>query len=44
MKQKRFQYWSRDGIKWTKWFNCDDIEEKIQAKGRVTLLNEYRNV
>lgn len=48
MKQKRYQYWSSEGIKWTKWFNVSDNieEEPVQikcAKGLV-LKNEYRIV
>lgn len=41
-KQKRYQYWSKDGIKWTEWFNVpmDTPEEKWQVKNK--LLNEYR--
>ena len=41
-KQKRFQYWSKDGIKWTDWFNIpmNAPEEKWQVKNK--LLNEYR--
>lgn len=45
MKQKRYQYWSSEGIKWTKWFNVsDNIEEEpvqIKCKG-VVLKNEYK--
>jgi len=41
-KQKRYQYWSKDGIKWTEWFNVPMYipEEKWQVKNK--LLNEYR--
>ena len=49
MIQKRYQYWSSTGIRWTPWFDyCPDngqlphlqIEEKWQLKNR--LLNEYK--
>lgn len=41
-KQKRYQYWSKDGIEWTEWFNVSmkTPEEKWQVKNK--LLNEYR--
>lgn len=44
IKQKRYQYWSKDGIKWTDWFNirADIPEEKWQVKNK--LLNEYRTI
>ena len=43
-KQKRYQYWSKDGIVWTEWFNIpmNTPEEKWQVKNK--LLNEYRIV
>jgi hypothetical protein len=41
--EKRYQYRGATGITWTKWFECDDSEERVQLKGRTTLLNEYRN-
>lgn len=38
--KKRFQYFSKDGIKWTKWFECSRYaDEKWQLKNK--LLNEY---
>ena len=49
MIQKRFQYWSVQGILWTDWFDyCEDngqlqtlqTEEKWQLKNK--LLNEFR--
>ena len=42
--QKRYQYYSNEGIKWTEWFNCSkfSVGEKWQMKGK--LLNEYRTI
>lgn len=43
--KKRYQYWSKDGIKWTSWFDYEDGPEiPIQLKGFKGnhLLNEYR--
>jgi hypothetical protein len=44
MKQKRYQYRTKDGVKWTSWFNFDGPEEPIQLKGFKGdhLKNEYR--
>ena len=43
VRQKRYQYYTRNGIVWTEWFNSKVIvEEKWQLKGK--LLNEYRTV
>lgn len=44
---KRYQYWSKDGIKWTNWFNSSlsDTTVKVQFKGtdsRQELLNEFK--
>lgn len=41
-KFKRYQYFARDGIKWTNWFKVSDttIEEKWQLKNK--LLCEYK--
>lgn len=38
---KRYQYWSKDGIKWTDWFTCKYSEEVYQLKNK--LLNEYKD-
>lgn len=45
-RQKRYQYWSKDGIVWSDWFDHVGTEEPIQMKGakkEFTLLNEYRD-
>lgn len=51
MIQKRFQYYTREGLAWSNWFNCskDDSkleefqrENKFQLAGK--LKNEYRIV
>ena len=42
MLQKRFQYYSRNGIKWTKWFDCSGTQETYQLDNK--LLNEYRTI
>jgi hypothetical protein len=39
--EKRFQYWSMDGITWSKWFPWDGEEYKYQLKSS-NLKNEYR--
>lgn len=39
--EKRYQYWSKDGIKWTDWFKLDStLKPKWQFVNK--LLNEYR--
>jgi hypothetical protein len=45
MRQKRYQYWSKDGIVWTDWFDYNGPEYPIQLKGfkGKDLLNEYRD-
>lgn len=41
MKYKRYQFWSENGIKWTKWFKWNStLNEKFQLKNK--LLNEYK--
>ena len=41
MVQKRYQFWTKDGIQWTEWFDWDsDLRDKWQLKNR--LLNEYK--
>lgn len=43
MLQKRYQYYSKDGIKWTEWFHHRyDTEDKWQIKNK--LRNEYREI
>jgi len=44
MIQKRYQYFAKDGIKWTNWFNYSGNElPEVQLKcKKTTLLNEYR--
>ena len=44
MKQKRYQYYSKDGIQWSEWFPCFDDEEEIPYQLGKKLLNEYRTV
>ena len=40
MTKKRYQYYSKDGIKWTKWFDWDsNLRDKWQLKNK--LLNQY---
>ena len=41
MQLKRYQYWSKNGIKWTNWFPYDGEPVKKQL-GK--LINEYREV
>lgn len=40
--QKRYQYWSNDGIIWSDWFDYDGPQEKYQLNNK--LKNEYREV
>ena len=43
IRQKRYQYRTRNGIVWSDWFNSKVIvEEKWQLKGK--LRNEYRTI
>lgn len=42
MKQKRYQYWSKEGVKWSKWFDYDGPKEKFQLDKK--LKNEYKEV
>ena len=46
MRQKRFQYWSSNGIKWSEWFNYDGPEFPVQNKGfkGSHLKNEFRTI
>ena len=45
--QKRYQYWSKDGLVWTKWFDWDtDYMPEFQMEDRrifCRLKNEYRD-
>ena len=44
--KKRYQYWSKDGLVWTKWFDWDsDYMPELQMNDRRTfcrLKNEYK--
>ena len=42
MIYKRFEYWSRDGKRFTDWFKYDGPMEKWQLKNQ--LKNEYKTV
>lgn len=39
--QKRYQYWSKEGIRWTEWFNYDG--EKYPYQLGKKLRNEYKD-
>ena len=41
VRQKRFQFWGRNGKEWTEWFDYDGPEDPVQDKG---LKNEYRTI
>jgi hypothetical protein len=45
--QKRYQYWSKDGLVWTDWFDWDtDFMPEYQMEDRrifCRLKNEYRD-
>ena len=46
-RQKRYQRWTKEGIKWTPWFNITgESDEPVQMKcfKGITLKNEYRTV
>lgn len=36
---KRYQYWTRNGIQWSEWFDYDGPQYKYQLNSR--LRNEY---
>ena len=38
--EKRYEYWSREGKKWTEWFKYNGEKYKWQLKNK--LRNEYR--
>ena len=43
--EKRYQHWTREGIKWTPWFEWTSSDcPNVQLKGFKgnDLLNEYR--
>lgn len=41
---KRFQYYSREGVKWTDWFEWHStICPKYQLERHPKLLNEYKD-
>ena len=42
VRQKRYEYFSRQGKKWTEWFNYDGEEYKWQLQNK--LRNEYRTI
>ena len=42
MLQKRYEYYTREGIKWTKWFNYEGTLEPYQFGKK--LKNEYREI
>ena len=43
--KKRYQIWTKEGIKWTNWFNYNGPKDPIQIKGfkGLNLLNEYKD-
>ena len=40
---KRYQYFSRDGIKWTKWFKLIFDKDRPKYQFGKKLLNEYKD-
>ncbi len=42
VRQKRYEYFSRDGKNWTEWFDYNGEEYKWQLKNK--LRNEYRTI
>lgn len=49
MIQKRYQYFSKGGIKWTNWFNTPKRDEELETlkvkqywQIKNKLLNEFR--
>lgn len=42
IKQKRYQYWGKDGLTWSEWFNYNGPEEPYQFGNK--LKNEYRTI
>lgn len=45
-RQKRFQFFTKEGKQWSSWFNYEGPEESIQLKGYKGnhLKNEYRTI
>ena len=45
--KKRYQYWSKDGLKWTDWFDWNsDFMPELQVNDRrifCRLKNEYKD-
>lgn len=41
-QQKRYQYWTKDGIKWSKWFDYNGPKYTWQLQNK--LKNEYRTI
>ena len=44
MIQKRYQYFSSEGIKWTKWFDYKEKYDQPKYQFGKKLLNEYRKI
>lgn len=42
MTYKRYQYWNREGIKWSPWFKYDGEQFDWQLKSSK-LKNEYKD-
>lgn len=42
VRQKRYEFFGRDGKQWTEWFDYDGEEYPYQMKPR--LRNEYRTI
>ncbi len=40
--EKRYQIWTKDGLKWCRWFKYSGAKEKWQIAGKQ--LNEYREI
>lgn len=51
MIQERYQYWTKDGVQWTKWFNAssglsiNDLKAQAKHTEKVTKLKfEFQTV
>lgn len=43
--QKRYQFFGKNGVEWSPWFNyTGDTTNTVQLQGKTTLKNEYRTI
>lgn len=46
VRQKRYQYYGKNGLEWSEWYDYNGQEDPIQIKGfkGQDLRNEYRTI